>query len=173
MTDKNRHQATTMNRRPSFTCPDCGRTSYHPKDVEFRYCFNCHVFVGDREEFEALRLRRMRNDLLSSLRDGHLWVASRQCASCPFSSPSGQEKLQQAAARDRLIICRDTLEGPRIVCHTLVESHSEAVATVFIAKAAGLIAYMEVPECPDSASKLTPNTPTSTSSTPPPPQTPE
>jgi hypothetical protein len=26
----------------SYTCPKCGRTSYHPKDVEHRYCGNCH-----------------------------------------------------------------------------------------------------------------------------------
>jgi hypothetical protein len=28
----------------SFTCPRCGRTSYHPMDVANRYCGACHVF---------------------------------------------------------------------------------------------------------------------------------
>ena len=25
----------------SFTCPQCGRVSYHPKDAENKYCANC------------------------------------------------------------------------------------------------------------------------------------
>jgi ribosomal protein S27AE len=28
--------------RPRITCPTCGRVSHHPKDVEERYCGNCH-----------------------------------------------------------------------------------------------------------------------------------
>ena len=31
--------------RPSFTCPHCGRTSYHPQDLAQRYCGACHRFV--------------------------------------------------------------------------------------------------------------------------------
>ena len=31
-------------RRPSITCPACGRVSYHPKDVEYGYCGACHIF---------------------------------------------------------------------------------------------------------------------------------
>lgn len=31
--------------RPVFTCPSCRRTSNHPKDIEYRYCANCHQFV--------------------------------------------------------------------------------------------------------------------------------
>lgn len=27
--------------RPSITCPDCGRTSYHPEDVRWGYCSAC------------------------------------------------------------------------------------------------------------------------------------
>jgi hypothetical protein len=27
-----------------FTCPRCGLTSYHPKDVEHRHCGNCEQF---------------------------------------------------------------------------------------------------------------------------------
>jgi hypothetical protein len=29
---------------PSFTCPHCKRTSYHPEDVKQSYCGNCHTF---------------------------------------------------------------------------------------------------------------------------------
>lgn len=32
---------------PSIICPRCGRTSYHPGDVEKRYCGNCHQFHDD------------------------------------------------------------------------------------------------------------------------------
>lgn len=26
----------------SYTCPNCGMTSYHPEDVKHEYCDNCH-----------------------------------------------------------------------------------------------------------------------------------
>lgn len=29
---------------PTFTCPECKRTSYHPKDVEHQYCGACDKF---------------------------------------------------------------------------------------------------------------------------------
>jgi ribosomal protein L37E len=29
----------------SITCPKCGKTSYHPKDVEEGYCGFCHAFT--------------------------------------------------------------------------------------------------------------------------------
>jgi ribosomal protein S27AE len=32
---------------PSFTCPDCGATSYHPEDVRHGYCGRCHAFTGE------------------------------------------------------------------------------------------------------------------------------
>lgn len=38
-----------MNERPkapSITCPVCGWTSYHPKDIEFGYCGNCNNFTS-------------------------------------------------------------------------------------------------------------------------------
>lgn len=28
----------------SITCPQCGMTSHHPKDVEHQYCGNCHQY---------------------------------------------------------------------------------------------------------------------------------
>lgn len=30
---------------PSFTCPLCKMTSYHPDDVANSYCGNCHAFI--------------------------------------------------------------------------------------------------------------------------------
>lgn len=30
--------------RPSITCPRCGFTSYHPRDIAERYCGMCHEF---------------------------------------------------------------------------------------------------------------------------------
>jgi uncharacterized OB-fold protein len=30
-------------------CHTCGRTSYHPKDVEERYCSACHTFHEDQQ----------------------------------------------------------------------------------------------------------------------------
>lgn len=29
----------------SITCPQCGRTSWHPKDVEHGWCGNCYAFT--------------------------------------------------------------------------------------------------------------------------------
>lgn len=31
----------------SITCKRCKRTSYHPRDIEERYCGSCHVFHED------------------------------------------------------------------------------------------------------------------------------
>ena len=33
--------------QPSITCPRCGRTSYHPKDIQTGYCGACHVFLWE------------------------------------------------------------------------------------------------------------------------------
>ncbi len=32
---------------PSVVCPLCGTRSFHPKDVEYRYCVRCHAFHDD------------------------------------------------------------------------------------------------------------------------------
>jgi hypothetical protein len=29
---------------PSYTCPRCGRVSYHPRDIAEKYCGACHQF---------------------------------------------------------------------------------------------------------------------------------
>jgi hypothetical protein len=39
----------------SITCPQCGRTSYHPEDVRQRYCGSCHQFHSDMERGSKLR----------------------------------------------------------------------------------------------------------------------
>lgn len=39
--------------RPSFTCPQCGRTSYNQNDIRERYCGACHAFVDDRHGGES------------------------------------------------------------------------------------------------------------------------
>lgn len=36
-----------MSSTETFTCPDCGRTSHNPNDVEHRYCGACHWWTGD------------------------------------------------------------------------------------------------------------------------------
>lgn len=33
---------------PSITCPECGRTTHHPKDIASRYCAACYVFWGEQ-----------------------------------------------------------------------------------------------------------------------------
>jgi hypothetical protein len=35
---------------PSFTCPRCSRTTYHPTDIAEGYCGNCHDWTGSRTE---------------------------------------------------------------------------------------------------------------------------
>lgn len=32
---------------PSYVCPACKLRSYHPRDVEERYCANCKRFEAD------------------------------------------------------------------------------------------------------------------------------
>lgn len=41
--------------QPSITCPLCGRTSHHPKDIEEGYCGACHWWTG-RTDMLAARL---------------------------------------------------------------------------------------------------------------------
>jgi ribosomal protein L37E len=46
---------------PSITCPRCGRTSYHPVDVQERYCGACRAWHADlrADRGGALRVRRI------------------------------------------------------------------------------------------------------------------
>jgi hypothetical protein len=44
---------------PSITCPQCHRTSYHPRDIEEGYCGNCHAFTSpaaDQQHTEVLHI---------------------------------------------------------------------------------------------------------------------
>ncbi len=47
---------------PAIQCLRCGLVSYHPKDVEHRYCGRCHIF---HEEI-AMRSRREAGTLLAA-----------------------------------------------------------------------------------------------------------
>lgn len=40
---------------PSFTCPICGRTSWHPQDVEHGYCGACHAYTAEPLPLDELR----------------------------------------------------------------------------------------------------------------------
>lgn len=50
--------------QPSFTCPVCGQTSHHPKDIEEGYCGNCHWWTG-------------RKDMLADRLESWIWSAER------------------------------------------------------------------------------------------------
>lgn len=41
----------------SYTCPKCGMTSYHPDDIKYEYCGNCHKTKRELEA-EAYFLKR-------------------------------------------------------------------------------------------------------------------
>lgn len=34
----------------NITCPVCGMTSYHPRDIDQGYCGNCHDWTSDPNE---------------------------------------------------------------------------------------------------------------------------
>jgi hypothetical protein len=40
---------------PSFTCPDCGATSYNRNDIREGYCGRCHDWTGDTPYMNARR----------------------------------------------------------------------------------------------------------------------
>ena len=37
----------TADGRPSITCPQCERTSWHPDDIRNGYCGGCHAYTGE------------------------------------------------------------------------------------------------------------------------------
>jgi ribosomal protein S27AE len=43
--------ASIAAQHPSITCPRCGRTSYHPKDIEQGYCGNCHDWTSSFDDW--------------------------------------------------------------------------------------------------------------------------
>lgn len=44
-----RMEQRTEDPRPSITCPECHRTSWHPGDVKNRYCGFCAWWTSDAE----------------------------------------------------------------------------------------------------------------------------
>lgn len=53
--------AACLARRPSptsFTCPDCGLVSHHPRDVAERWCNRCKMGALERAEREWLERAR-------------------------------------------------------------------------------------------------------------------
>lgn len=66
-----------VDQRPSFVCPKCRRTSWHPDDVKNGYCGHCHEFVSvdgfvtvpTVPELAVMGLAR-------PLEDGAWWVSS-------------------------------------------------------------------------------------------------
>jgi len=58
-----------MTEQPSITCPDCGRTSYNPNDIEQGYCGYCHDWTSHP----------------ASVREAEGALPRKTpCASCPF-----------------------------------------------------------------------------------------
>ena len=51
-----------MSDQPSITHAKCGRTSYHPKDIEHRYCSFCHEF-HERARTMATAMPLTRSDI--------------------------------------------------------------------------------------------------------------
>lgn len=39
--------------QPSITCPICGKTSFHPRDISDHYCGYCHWWTGDPKLLES------------------------------------------------------------------------------------------------------------------------
>jgi hypothetical protein len=87
-----------METAPSITCPCCGKTSYHPNDIEQGYCGFCHWWTSDPAGLlnrpdvlrEALKIwptpgprtRRLRWRRIARLRAhlrGYFWLPCPAC----------------------------------------------------------------------------------------------
>ena len=44
---ENHFRLLEMEGKHAIQCKLCGLISYHPKDIEHKYCGNCHVFLDD------------------------------------------------------------------------------------------------------------------------------
>lgn len=53
---------------PSITCPICKMTSYHPKDIEYQYCGNCHNFHDLM--LEKITSERLKNEAVDLIAEG-------------------------------------------------------------------------------------------------------
>jgi hypothetical protein len=68
---------------PSITCPFCGKTSYHPKDIEERYCGHCHRFRTEDGEAVPDCLCRTRGcGHLASQHTGHQGACTVEGCDC-------------------------------------------------------------------------------------------
>jgi len=45
---------------PSFTCRECGFTSYNLNDVKHRYCGRCHKFMAELRTAADMRVAQQR-----------------------------------------------------------------------------------------------------------------
>jgi hypothetical protein len=63
----------------AYTCPECGLVSYHPKDVEHKYCVRCHQFESDRARIKLLEkaegLEDIRKAMAGLTDEDRIWLA--------------------------------------------------------------------------------------------------
>jgi hypothetical protein len=131
----------------SFTCPDCGRTSHHPKDEQFSYCGNCHEFKDANREDEF-------DHPNGPWRDGRVWVLSDKCSTCIFRphnlmqlAPGRVAGMIEACLReDTVIPCHQTLDGPRSICRGFYDTYGPEINAIRFARALDFIAYDDPPE---------------------------
>ena len=67
----------SKDKQPSITCPQCGRTSYHPQDIRHAYCGWCHQWHDTMETNQMTLVPTIYVDRY----DGRYWMF--------FTSPSG------------------------------------------------------------------------------------
>ena len=60
-------QVRQENEPGSFTCPQCGKTSYNLHDVEHRYCGACHSFIQELSIMKAVFMTEDEIQLAKSL----------------------------------------------------------------------------------------------------------
>lgn len=132
----------------SFTCPDCGRTSYHPKDEQLCYCGNCHEFKARNREDDDYGPPN------GPWRDGKLWVLTEKCSTCIFRphnlmqlAPGRLASMIEACLReDTVIPCHKTLSGPRSICRGFYDTYGPMIKILRFADALNFIAYDDPPE---------------------------
>lgn len=88
----------------SYTCPNCGRTSYNPNDVRESYCGFCHEY----EESEKPEVHNI-------YRDGKIHLLNEMCSTCIFNPKTRPVDGQRVAG-----MVRDTMDddGATVVCHS-------------------------------------------------------
>lgn len=92
--------------RTSITCPRCGRTSHHPKDVEEGYCGNCHDWTSQRQK--PVDMGRSEDNTTSVLGVGRSTDASH----CHYGG-GGEPRCQNAPGYEVVWVSTDELGRPR------------------------------------------------------------